>query len=393
MKLFQSFKMSIKAVMSKKVRSFLTMLGIIIGVAAVMTLVSITQAQNEKSMEWINAMGTNTVNVYASSWYNPKISAALSEFVTNELADVARGVTPDLQYWGARITYDVKTAQEVRLQFGSADFGICKNFTIGQGRDMSYLDVERSTRVVVLGSRIKEILFDYKDPIGEWININGERFMVIGVYQPKFNNQQYSDDDLLVIPYTHTRLMYRQARVEQYIIKAKDSESTAVATKRLKEFLSTQFEQEWYYSVWSMDEWRDQMDEMNRGNLILLGSIAGISLIVGGIGIMNIMLVTVTERTREIGIRKAIGAERRSIISQFLIEASVLSFIGGLIGAFFGFLATLFWGKISYDMLVLPNWPMTGAALVFSIGLGIIFGLFPAIKASALQPVVALRNE
>ncbi|MCL2085274.1 MAG: ABC transporter permease [Oscillospiraceae bacterium] len=379
--------------MSKKVRSFLTMLGIIIGVAAVMTLVSITQAQNEKSMEWINSMGTNIVNVYASSWYNPKISSEIEEFVTLELADVTKGVTPDIQYWGARITYDVKTAPEVRMYFGSADFGICKNFTIGQGRDLSYLDIQRGTRVAVLGSRVKQLLFDYKDPIGEWININGERFMVVGVYQSKFDNQPYSDDDLLVIPYTHVRMMMRQTSVEQYIIKAKDSESTAEAAKRLKEFLATKFEQEWYYSVWSMDEWRDQLDEVNRGNLILLGSIAGISLIVGGIGIMNIMLVTVTERTREIGIRKAIGAERRSIISQFLIEASVLSFIGGLIGVFFGFLATLFWGKISYDVLVLPNWPMTAAALVFSIGLGIIFGLFPAIKASALQPVVALRNE
>lgn len=393
MRLFQSFLMSLKAIMSKKARSFLTMLGIIIGVAAVMTMVSITQAQNEKSMEWVRAMGTNIVNVYASSWYNPKIAGELENFVAQDLSELSKGVTPNVTYWGARVLYESKTLTDVRLSYGSSDFSMCRNYTIEQGRDLSYMDLQRNTRVVVLGSRMKRELFNYKNPIGEWIKINGEKFMVIGVYKPKQDNQQYSDDDILLVPYTQTRTLWRDARMDEYAIKARDAESVQEIMTRLKEFLATKFDQEWYYSVWSIDEYSQSLEEMNRGNLIMLGSIAGISLLVGGIGIMNIMLVTVTERTREIGIRKAIGAERRSIIAQFLIEASVLSLMGGVIGVFFGFLATLFWGKISYDMLVLPNWPMSIGALVFSVVLGILFGLFPAIKASALQPVVALRNE
>lgn len=394
MNFIQSFRMSIKAIMSKKARSILTMLGIIIGVAAVIILVSLTQASNEKNMEWIRSYGTNIVTVYASSWYYPKIGDELEDFIVKELSDLTKGITPNIYLWGARVVYGSKTVEEVQVLFGSADFSICKNYTLAEGRDLSYIDIQRNTRVVVLGSRVAEKMFNYKNPIGETIRINNEKYTVIGVYKAKFDDENWSsDDDVVVLPYTQTRVLNRQVSSDEYYIKAKDAESTKEVMTLLKEFLSSRFDQEWYYYVSSMDEYSEQMDEMNRSNLLMLGGIAGISLVVGGIGIMNIMLVTVTERTREIGIRKAIGAPRRSIITQFLIEASVLSLIGGIIGLLVGFLITLFWGKITYDMTVLPNLPITLTALAVSIGLGVGFGLYPAIKASALQPVVALRNE
>lgn len=394
MNFVQSFRMSIKAIMSKKARSVLTMLGIIIGVAAVIVLVSLTQASNEKNMEWIRSMGTNIVNVYAPSWYNPKIGTELEEFVVKDLSELTRGVTPNTYLWGARVLYQSKTVEEVQVMFGSADFSICKNYTVAMGRDLSYIDVQRNTRVVVLGSRVAEKMFNYKNPIGETISINNEKYTVIGVYKAKFDAENWSsDDDVVVLPYGQTRALNRQSRTDEFSIKAKDAESTAEVIKLLKEFLATKYDEEYYYYVGSIDEYSQQMDEMNRSNLLMLGMIAGISLVVGGIGIMNIMLVTVTERTREIGIRKAIGAQRRSIIMQFLIEASVLSLMGGIIGLFFGFLITLFGGKITYDMTVLPNLPITLIALAVSVGLGVGFGLYPAIKASSLQPVVALRNE
>jgi len=393
MNFLQSFRMSISAIIGKKARSFLTMLGMIIGVAAVIVLVSLTQAQNEKNMEWIRSMGSNIVNVYVSSWYSPKIAAELEEFVYTELSELSLGVTPELMLWNSRVLYQSKTMTDVRVMFGSADFSICKNLTIAMGRDLSYMDIQRNTRVVVLGSRIKEELFNYMNPVGETITINGERYTVVGVYKEKFGNMEWTNDDLMVLPYTQTRTLNRQARTDQFSIKAKDAESTQEVMKRLREFLATKFDQDWYYSVYSTDEWSEQLDEMNRSQLITLGSIAAISLVVGGIGIMNIMLVTVTERTREIGVRKAIGAQRRSIITQFLIEASVLSLIGGILGVLAGFLITLFWGKMTYDLLVLPTGGLIALALTFSVSLGVGFGLYPAVKASALQPVVALRNE
>lgn len=394
MNLAQSFRMSIKAIMSKKARSVLTMLGIIIGVAAVIVLVSLTQASNEKNMEWIRSMGTNIVNVYAPSWYSPKIGEELEQFVVKELSELTKGVTPNTYLWGARVLYDSKTVEDVQVMFGSADFSICKNYTIAMGRDLSYIDIQRNTRVVVLGSRVADKMFNYKNPVGEVIRINNEKYTVIGVYKAKFDAENWSsDDDVVVLPHGQTRALNRQSRTDEFSIKAKDAESTAEVMKLLKEFLATKYDQEYYYYVGSIDEYSQQMDEMNNANLLMLGLIAGISLVVGGIGIMNIMLVTVTERTREIGIRKAIGAPRRSIIMQFLIEASVLSLMGGIIGLVVGFLITLFGGKITYDIVVLPNLPITLIALAVSVGLGVGFGLYPAIKASSLQPVVALRNE
>jgi putative ABC transport system permease protein len=393
MNFLQSFRMSINAIIGKKARSFLTMLGMIIGVAAVIVLVSLTQAQNEQNMAWIRSMGTNIVNVNVWSWNNPGIAAELEEFVYTELSELSLGITPELMLWNSRVLYQSRTMDNVRVMFGSADFSICKNLTIALGRDLSYMDIQRNTRVAVLGSRIKEEMFNYMNPVGETITINGERYMVIGVYKEKFGNQEWTNDDLIVLPYTQTRTLQRQARTDQFSIKAKDAESTKEVMSRLRAFLSTRFDNEWDYNVFSTDEWSDQLDEMNRSQLIMLGSIAAISLIVGGIGIMNIMLVTVTERTREIGVRKAIGAPRRSIITQFLIEASVLSLIGGILGVLAGFLITLFWGKMTYDLLVLPTWGLIAIALTFSVSLGVGFGLYPAVKASALQPVVALRNE
>jgi putative ABC transport system permease protein len=385
--------MSIDAITGKKGRSFLTMLGMIIGVAAVIVLVSLTRAQNEQNMEWIRSMGTNIVNVGIWSWGNPKIAEELEEFVYTELSELSLGVTPEMSLWGTRVLYQSKTMNDVRVTFGSADFSICKNMTIAAGRDLSYMDIQRNTRVAVLGSRVKNELFNYMNPVGETITINGERYTVIGVYKEKFGSQQWTNDDMLVLPHTQTRTLQRQARTDQFSIKAKDAESTREVIKRLREFLATRFDNEWDYNVYSTDEWSDQLDEMNRSNLIMLGSIAAISLVVGGIGIMNIMLVTVKERTREIGVRKAIGAPRRSIITQFLIEASVLSLIGGILGVLAGFLITLFWGKITYDLTVIPTGDLIAIALAFSVSLGVGFGLYPAVKASALQPVVALRNE
>ncbi|MCL2084276.1 MAG: ABC transporter permease [Oscillospiraceae bacterium] len=399
MKLIQALRMSIKAIMSKKARSFLTMLGIIIGVAAVVVLTSLTQAQNEMYLSQFRRMGDNTLSMYAYAWRQTKLPGEISDFVKTELADLTVGVTPEIQAWG-KIVYESKTIEDSRILLGSSDYSVCYDYKIDIGRDISHLDIIQENNVVVLGSRIKDVLFNFRDPIGQYITIvNGQsnkpvKFEVVGVYKQRQGNQQWSLDDMILAPYTQMRALTGPwQQVDSYVLKAKDIESAGDIKEKLESFLAGKIGDDGWYSVNISNEWIDSLEEMNRSQTIVLAGIAAISLIVGGIGIMNIMLVTVTERTREIGIRKAIGAERRSIIAQFLIEASVLSSIGGLLGVLFGFLITLFWGKMTFNILVLPWWPMTIAAMGFALVMGIGFGLYPAAKASRLQPVVALRNE
>ena len=243
-----------------------------------------------------------------------------------------------------------------------------------------------------------ERLFDYVDPIGKTITLNGTPFQVVGVYERKSEEgSMYSNpemDNVVVIPYTFNRSMNRNQSIDAYSIKALDAESATMATTMLTGFLKNLIpEDKGYFYVENSNQGIDDANEANLMQSLVVGCIAGVSLLVGGIGIMNIMLDTVTERTREIGIRKAIGAERKSIIVQFLIEACMLCGLGGIIGIFFGYLGTLIAGKFMMNMILYPTVTITLGAFAFSVVLGIIFGIYPAVKASGLQPVVALRAD
>ena len=201
-------------------------------------------------------------------------------------------------------------------------------------------------------------------------------------------------DNMAVVPYTLNRLLNRQSTLDAFTVRAASSAATAEVSSRVSGFLKGQIDTErGFFSVYSENQDAKASDDQNRMMSMVLGGIASISLLVGGIGIMNIMLVTVTERTREIGIRKAIGAERRSIIVQFLIEAAMICGIGGLFGIVVGYIGTLIVGKLSFNMILIPSPGVTLGAAAISVALGIIFGMYPAIKASGLQPVVALRAD
>ena len=199
----------------------------------------------------------------------------------------------------------------------------------------------------------------------------------------------------MVLPYTDARFMADSyITFDSYVVKAASSAATTEAVTKLASFLATRIDpNKGYYDVYSINQQIEAGNEETRMLSMILGGIAGIALLVGGIGIMNIMLVTVTERTREIGIRKALGARRRSIIVQFLIESGVISFAGGIIGILLGLLITLVLGKLMWDMTIFPSVSLSLGAAAFSIVLGIIFGIYPAAKASGLQPVEALRAE
>ena len=416
MNLWQAFKMAFKSIAMKKTRSFLTMLGIIIGVASVVIMVSVVQGQNKKNLEYYEKMGDNKITVYAYNYYdtNNETSQKLYDFCLS-LNDLVLGITPNLEIWQPlTLQYGAKTLKVndnsgayvdwekmMHVKLGSDHFGVCNNYTLAAGREISYLDIEKTNPVCVLGAGAKEALFGFTDPVGESININGQPFLVIGWYESKDLQYWAEMDNMVVLPYTFNRSLNQNSTMDGYIVKAKSASATIEAMTRLDAYLSGMFPlneygycDSGYYNVYSENNYASEIENQSNMQSLVLGAIAGISLLVGGIGIMNIMLVTVTERTREIGIRKAIGAERKSIIAQFLIEAAVICSIGGLIGIGLGFVGTLVAGKLLLDEArLLPGLFISVGAFGFSVILGIIFGMYPAIKASGLQPVAALRAE
>ena len=283
---------------------------------------------------------------------------------------------------------------------GADRYGVGNNYTLSGGREMSDLEVEKTNAVCVLGAGAKEALFDFTDPVGEYITINGQPFKVVGYYEAVDLEGWNELDNIIVLPYTFNRSMNNNYNIDSYVVKAKSAQATVEAMTKLDAFLNGLFpmnadgnRDNGSFYVNSNNSSAEQVQSQSNMQSLVLGAIAGISLLVGGIGIMNIMLVTVTERTREIGIRKAIGAERKSIIAQFLIEACMLCGIGGLFGIAAGYIGTLIVGKLSFKMILWPSPSVAVGSFFISVALGVIFGLYPAIKASGLQPVDALRAD
>ena len=402
----QAFKMAFKSIAAKKTRSFLTMLGIIIGVASVVIMVSVVQGQNKKNMEYYEKMGDNKISVDAYQWYETSgsVSELLYEYFLG-LQDLVLGVTPNMEVSNAiTIQYGAKSfstqdwdnwEKRITVALGSDQFGVCNNYTLAGGRELSFLDVDKTNPVCVLGAGAKEQLFDFIDPVGETILLNGQSFLVVGWYEAKNVDGWGELDNVIVIPYTFNRTLNNNQQMSSYVVKARSAEATVQAMTKISAYLNGFINSDnGYCSVRSDNANADDLKNQSAMQAMVLGGIAAISLLVGGIGIMNIMLVTVTERTHEIGIRKAIGAERKSIIVQFLIEAAVICGIGGIIGIILGYMGSLIAGKFMLDGMIL--WPSAGitiGAFAFSVVLGILFGLYPAVKASGLQPVEALRAE
>ena len=410
MNLTQAFKMAFKSIYAKKTRSFLTMLGIIIGVASVVVMVSVVSGQNKKNLEYYEKLGDNKISVNANSYTGQDMDQILNDF-TLGLGDLVVGITPNVQVssemivkYGAK-SYSTQNYEHwedmIQVLLGNDKYGVCNNYQLGGGRELSYLDLKSENNVCVLGGGLKEKLFDYTDPVGETVTVNGMPYLVIGWYKAK--DVQYSPelDNILVLPYTLNRSLNKNETISSWSIKASSSAATTQVITKLDGLLNGMFPQDENgmrqggdFYVGSDNKWQEQMQQASLMQTLVMGGIAAISLLVGGIGIMNIMLVTVTERTREIGIRKAIGAERRSIIAQFLIEAAVICGIGGIIGIIIGCAGALIAGKfLLQGMILWPNETITIGAFLFSVVLGVLFGMYPAVKASGLQPVEALRAE
>ncbi len=401
MKFGQAVKMAVKSILAKKGRSFLTMLGIIIGIASVMTIVATVSGYNDKMMEAFEAQGTNKITVNGNLYSGESMFERIYDYCQG-LGDVVVGVTPNAQTW-CTVKYGAKTSDTMdwqdqpRVYLGSDQFSLCNNFKIGRGRDLNKIDAEDYHQICVLGAKAAKVFFDYSDPLNQNIMINGVPFTVVGIYAEKDADSSYSLDNIIALPYTATRFLPNSdGNMNEIVVKVKDSQSINGVVNKINAYMVTLTKDGTigYGNAYSEQQWMDESNSALTMISVVLGGIAGISLLVGGIGIMNIMLVTVTERTREIGIRRAIGAERSSIVTQFLVEAAMICGVGGIIGIVIGYGGTHIAGKLLFEgMSLYPSLEITLGAFAFSVSLGIIFGMYPAIKASGLQPVVALRSE
>ena len=416
MNILQAFKMAWKSIAGKKGRSALTILSIFIGIAAVMTIVSVMEGMKEEMMKQLNAMGSNRLTVYMYSWMYDADGNDISPDYFPDLYDYCQsmketvvGVTPNGQA-NATVVYGTKNSANMEtkydeqwnlisgpptIYFGSDQYSACSNLTLAKGRDLAYLDMQNYNQVCVIGAEATKIFFGTVDPVGKEVKINGNKFTVVGVYAPRGEEGENSInqmDNIFVIPYTMTRLL--GGSVDQYTVKVRSSEDMTEVTSRLGGFLKGLIPQgTGGYDVYNEGQWQQYQNETMNTISMVLGGIAAISLLVGGIGIMNIMLVTVTERTREIGIRRAIGAQRASIVTQFLIEAGMLCGMGGVVGIAVGTVGSVVVSRLMYQMTVYPPVWVGLAAFALSVALGVLFGSYPAIKASKLQPVEALRAE
>ncbi len=411
----QTVRMAFKSILNNKVRSILTMLGIIIGVASVIAIVASIQGTSKLQRLQYEALGVNRIDVYgwgakSRDWED------FEEYLDTELADKVAAWSPQTQYYDWQSDGIQYRSQKLSndngytyMYFGNQDYGEVTSHTISAGRDISEADCTSRSRVCVIGETIRKYFFGAMSPLGQKIRIGGKSFEIIGVYEGKFDGKLNTEDQLIVMPYTLQNSMMSMSGIsdKQYVIKAATREDISELTSTLlPEFMQSRCEASGgYFSAYSNSEWQEQSESSTNMLALLGGGVAGISLLVGGIGIMNIMLVSVTERTREIGIRMAIGARKRDIVGQFLVEAAVVSCCGGVIGIIVGcFLSAILGNMLLAQMqdgympaveqfTVLPSIGLIIGAFLFSALLGIIFGLYPANKASNLQPVDALRTQ
>ena len=411
----QTVRMAFKSILNNKVRSILTMLGIIIGVASVIAIVASIQGTSKLQRLQYEALGVNRIDV--DGWgAKSRDWEDFEEYLDTELADKVAAWSPQTQYYDWQSDGIQYRSQKLSndngytyMYFGNQDYGEVTSHTISAGRDISEADCTSRSRVCVIGETIRKYFFGAMSPLGQKIRIGGKSFEIIGVYEGKFDGKLNTEDQLIVMPYTLQNSMMSMSGIsdKQYVIKAATREDISELTSTLlPEFMQSRCEASGgYFSAYSNSEWQEQSESSTNMLALLGGGVAGISLLVGGIGIMNIMLVSVTERTREIGIRMAIGARKRDIVGQFLVEAAVVSCCGGVIGIIVGcFLSAILGNMLLAQMqdgympaveqfTVLPSIGLIIGAFLFSALLGIIFGLYPANKASNLQPVDALRTQ
>ncbi len=392
--IYQSFKMAVKAIAGNKMRSFLTILGVVIGVVAIVVLVSIGQGANSSVVESIEGMGTNliTANINARRM-NPIDLGSLNELAQNEnISYVAPIASVSGTVKAGATTYDDGVVQGTTPGYESI-----RNWTVAEGRFLQQPDIDNRSFVAVIGSEAATEMYGTTHAVGE-TSANGYTITVVGVLAEVGSSASGSNDNQILIPFTLAQRLSNQTSISSFYVSAVSSSQVTQAQAAVESYLEKAFENYntrsfgTQYSVFNQTEMLSTLSETTNTLTLMLGGIAAISLLVGGIGIMNIMLVSVSERTREIGIRKAIGAARGNILMQFLIESLVVSLMGGLLGLAISVAAVKALAPVLQITLTIPV-NVAWMAIGFSVFIGVVFGMYPANKASKLRPIEALHYE
>lgn len=405
--ILENIRVALIGLRSNKLRSALTMLGITIGVSAVIVLVSIGQAVDAFVRDQFSGLGTNLILVLnGENQRGETVRLTLND--ARALQDVARvpdavAVMPQLNL-NRPVTYEGLESQG-RIRGVTEQFPQLRNREVLEGRFIEAADVQGLTRVAVIGLTVVERLFPETYPVGRDIRIGGVNFRVVGVMAEAGGTAFTGDDnDLIFVPITtaQTRLSGQRdlsgARpLSSILVQARDGESVNLVAQQIRETLREEhrisFRAEDDFQIFSQTDLLSSLSQITGLLTIFLGIIAGISLLVGGIGIMNIMLVTVTERTREIGLRKAVGAQKRDILLQFLTEATTLSLLGGGIGIGLSVSGALLVSAVLPELAVTVQPSSVIFATLISLMIGVFFGIYPANRAAALNPIDALRYE
>jgi len=402
--IFETFRQAIQNVWSNKLRTFLTMLGIIIGVMAVIVIVGLGNGMTKSMRDSFSALGTNTLSIQVWGYGSRTVPVDDMYDICQRHSDLIKAVSPQIEFSGnASGTLKIGTTSYRWSNISGVDenYTEMKNYQIAQGRGLQYMDMQDNKQVCIIGDYLNRVAFG-GNGVGQTLKIGANKFRIVGVLAAKVSNptmQQGSDDDCVYLPYTTVMRLSSQSAVNNYTAVMTDENFANEAKTTMEEELQKILKTENGYYVYSASEWLEEMNKMINMVIVVLTGIASISLLVGGIGIMNIMLVSVTERTREIGIRKALGAKERTILAQFVVEAATTSALGGALGIALGYAVSMAANKVlpmfmsDTAITVSPSFNSIVVAFGISVGIGVLFGYLPARRAARLNPIEALRYD